>query len=245
MMKNFSHMRGATLPSALILCLCAAGLAQQGGWEKKSYREWTMNEAYSFLTESPWSQTRGKGIGSEASASETTAMPVDSEDITVRLRSALPVRQALARVRQLKAKYDEKNESGKASIDEKNKMLMECGPCADNYIVTLSPAPGRSKGVPSVLRTMPMAELKLNVTLSDERGVKRELVHFEPPVGDGSDAIFFFSRFDERGEPLITPKSKKLIVSFGPKILDLRGMTTNTRFEFDVSKMIVDGQVAF
>jgi hypothetical protein len=243
-MKNVSLTRAAVLPTALILCLCAAGLAQVG-WDKKPYREWTMDDAYRFLTDSPWSQTRGKGINSEASVSDLpTALPMDPEDITVRLRSALPVRQALARVRQLKAKYDEKNESGRASIDEKNKTLMECPACADNYIVTLSPAPGRSKGVPSVLNSMPLSQLKLNVELSDENGVKRELVHFEPPVGAGNDAIFFFSRFDDSGAPLITPKSKKLVVSFGPKIFDSRGIII-TRFEFDVSKMIVDGQVAF
>lgn len=222
-------------------CLFAVAVSAQGDWTTKPYSQWTMKEVEQILGESPWAQTRGKGIDPGISVADLPlGTTVDPEDVTLRLRSALPVRQAFARLRQLKSKYDAQDEKGKASIDEKTKVLLDCPACDDNYVVTLSPAPGRNKGVPSILRQMSLADLKLNVTLSDERGAKRELVHFVPQKSQGDEATFFFA-----GVPLFTPASKKVIIQFDPKIFGTRGTTTITKFEFDVAKMLVGGQVAF
>jgi hypothetical protein len=46
--------------------------------------------------------------------------------------------------------------------------------------------------------------------LTNERGERRELVHFIAPKHDGDEAIFFFPRLDDQKRPLLTPKSKKL-----------------------------------
>ncbi|MDT7604556.1 MAG: hypothetical protein QOF61_2553 [Acidobacteriota bacterium] len=247
MKKSYSHARRAATMFAAACALVVAASAQsaQDDWTQKPYNQWTMKEVEQILSDSPWAQTRGKGIDPGVSVSDfPLGMSVDSEDITLRLRSALPVRQAFARLRQLKAKYDAQSDKAKASIDEKTKVLLECPACADNYVVTLSPAPGRDKGVPSALRQMSLAELKLNVTLTDERGTKRELVHFVPQKSQGDEATFFFERYDEKGAPLFTPSSKKVVIQFAPKIFGGRG-TTITKFEFDVTKMLVAGQVAF
>jgi hypothetical protein len=246
MKTNYPHARRAALIFAAA-CLCAvAAAAPQNDWTQKPYSQWTMKEVEQILGESPWAQTRGKGIDPGVSVADfPLGTSVDPEDVTLRLRSALPVRQAFARLRQLKAKYDAQDDKGKSAIDEKTKVLLECPACADNYVVTLSPAPGRNKGVPSVLRQMSLADLKLNVFLMDERGAKRDLVHFVPQKSQGDEATFFFERYDEKGAPLFTPASKKVVVQFDPKIFGTRGTTTITKFEFDVAKMLVGGQVAF
>jgi hypothetical protein len=243
MTKNIR--RACVMLPAVILSLTTVAAFAQVASAKKPYNEWTMEEVVKFLSNSPWAQTGSKGIDPEVSVAVLPlGTPLDPEEVVIRLRSALPIRQALARLRQINLKYDTKNEAGKASINEKNKTLLDCPACADSYIVTMSNTPGHSKGVPTILRQMSQAELKLNVYLTDERGAKRELVHFEPQTSPAGEAVFFFARFDEKGEPLLTPSSKKLIIVFGPKIFGGRSITI-TKFEFDVSKMIVDGQVAF
>jgi hypothetical protein len=87
-------------------------------------------------------------------------------------------------------------------------------------------------------------EVKQNIKLINDQGEMRELVHFTRPKTQVDEAVFFFSRFNERGEPLLTPQSKKLIVAFGDKIMENFPIIIR-RFEFDVDKMIVNGQVAF
>jgi hypothetical protein len=69
-------------------------------------------------------------------------------------------------------------------------------------------------------------------------------VHFEPPKAQCEEAVFFFSRFDGRGRPLVGRSTKKLIVSFDPQILST-GKAGRRDFEFDVSRMLVNGEVSF
>lgn len=207
-------------------------------WQQKPYPQWDMSEVEKFLTDSPWAQTRQKGVvlGVDNPVGVSTA----PESVVLRLRSGLPMRQVLARLRQLKGKYDTLGDKEKRSFDEKNKILIECPACADNYVVSLAPANGQ-KGVPAILQTMAEAEVKLNVHLTNETGETRPLVHFAAPKKQGDEAVFFFARFNDKGEPLITPNSRKLLVTFDTKIFP----TVPLKFEFAVPKMMIDGAVAF
>ena len=218
----------------------------QGEWQQKDYRQWSLGEVEKVLTDSPWAQTRSKGVAIGYDNPVVTGInnPPSPESVTLRLRSSLPIRQALLRLRQIKAKYDKMSDADKASFDSKNKVLMDCPACADNYVVALSPGPGRGKGVPSTLQTMSLAEAKLNVTLQNENGNTRELVHFTAPKVQGDEALFFFSRLDEKGQPLLNQNSRKLIFTFGSKVFGASPVTI-TKFEFDVTKMPVNGVVDF
>ena len=80
--------------------------------------------------------------------------------------------------------------------------------------------------------------------LANEKGEKRELIHFVAPKSQADDAVFFFSRFNEKGQPLITAASKKVIISLDPKIFGTSPVTI-VKFEFDVAKMIRDGEIMF
>ena len=237
-MRSSVRMR---LPLLLMLLLvCTAPAWGQGVWEKP-YQQWTMTEVEQLLRDSPWAQIRDKGAYFEQSE---TAIANSSESILIYLRSALPVRQALARLRQLKAKYDKLSDSDKKAIDEKNKVLLDCPACVDNYVVTLAPGAGKVKGVPIILQTMAPDEVKLNVHISNERGEMRELVHFVAPKFQGDDALFFFARFNSKGEPLLAADTKKLFVVFDRKIFSMSAFPI-IKFEFDVAKMTVNGKVAF
>jgi hypothetical protein len=82
------------------------------------------------------------------------------------------------------------------------------------------------------------------VQLANEKDEKRELVHFVAPKNQVDDAVFFFPRFNEKGEPLVTATSKKIILSVDPKIFGANPVTI-VKIEFDVSKMIRNGELMF
>jgi hypothetical protein len=212
--------------------------AQLGG---KPYQQWTAKEAEGLLTNSPWAQTLP---GLVAVGRRDPLIATVDTTVTVRLHSALPVRQALVRLRQLKARYDQKSDRDKAAIDAKNRPLLECPECADYYVVVMGPGPGSRNGLPTALQTAPLAWVKLNVQIKNEKGETRELVKFARPKFAEDDVVFFFSRFDSKGEPLISPANHTLTISFDPGIFAWKKPTL-TKFEFDVARMIVNGQVVF
>ncbi|HEX8284801.1 MAG TPA: hypothetical protein VF588_15680 [Pyrinomonadaceae bacterium] len=217
---------------------CAAGArAQKDEWQGKPFREWTEKEARQVLTESPWSRTvasSGPVVNFGGYGNNT---PTPDKVYVARLRSALPVRQAILRLRQIKEKYDAMSDSDKAKFDEKNKPLVDCPACADNYVVSLVPPRSADTRSPTT------EKMKLFVQLMDDRGQRRELVHFVPTKATGEEVVFFFPRFDERGQPLLTPSSKRLIFTIDTSSIGMDA--TIQRFEFDVSKMVADGKVIF
>ena len=234
------HRRPPVETMLILLCLLTPVWAQTD-WRQKPYHQWTLADAEQVLGDSPWAQTRSRErIGHPL----PSGVAFDSGSITLRLRSAPPVRQALTRLRQIRGKYDQMSASEKASFDSKTKVLLECPGCADHYVVTLSPPFDRHSGVPSSLRTLPLATLKNYVTITNERGETRELLHVERPKTQGGEAVFFFERFNEKGEPLLTPSNKKLTVSFASQVFTDH-IAVPLVFEFDVSKMVVSEAVLF
>lgn len=235
-----SHARLAFLAVMLGCATMFPAPRVRGQWDKKPYRQWTSEEAEAVLIESPWAQTVYPGAVVGGLSTDT---PVSGSPVTIRLRSALPVRQALARLRELKSKYDKMSDKDKVAIDEKNKPLLDCEPCADYYVVAVSPGPSSSRGIPTRFQTLTLAQAKLTVFIKNEKGETRELVNIVNPKVVGQEAVFFFARFDSTGAPLISPANRKLIISFDPAVFT----TANgiTKFEFDVARITVNGQVVF
>ncbi len=227
-------LRILTLSLATLLLVVTAS-AQNNDWLNKPYKEWTKKEAQQVLNDSPWGKTESQSGPIVNFGTGDT--PTPEKVYTARLRSSRPIRLALLRLRQIEEKYDQMNDKKKAEFDEKNKALIECPACADNYAISLMP-PG-----PADARFVSQDKMKLYVRLLDDQGRSRELVHFNPTKVTGQEIVFFFPRLDEKGEPLLTPSSKKLIFTIDTSVLGLDA--TIRRFEFDVSKMILDGKVDF
>lgn len=233
--------RQSTLVPALALAaaLACAGeaRAQKEDWQSKPFNQWTQKEAQKVLTDSPWSKTVASSGPMVNFGNYGINTPTPDRVYVARLRSALPVRQAILRLRQLKEKYDSMSDKDKAKFDEKNKPLVECPACADNYVISLIPPRAADTRSPTT------EKMKLFVQLMDDRGQRRELVHFVPTKATGEEVIFFFPRLDGRGQPLLTPSSKRLIFTIDTASIGLDA--TIQRFEFDVSKMTDGGTVVF
>jgi hypothetical protein len=221
--------------SLAALLWAATASAQNDGWQAKPYQQWTKSEAMKVLEESPWAQV----VAQSGPVVNFGGGDTNTNDAVyaLRLRSSLPVRQALLRLRQLSEKYDQMSDKKKAEFDEKNRALVECPACADNYVIAMIPPYAADA------RALKLERTKLYVRLMDDRGRTRELVHLIAPKTAGQEVILFFPRFDEKGEPLITPASKKLVFTIDATVLGL-GQSLR-RFEFDVSKLVRDGRVDF
>jgi hypothetical protein len=252
----------ALITGAILRSVCGY---HYGGQQLKPFQEWSRSEAESILNDSPWARKQKVLIkyaytprriagGTVPSATEggltntTTNMaemggaeaPVDFE-FTLRLRSALKVRQALVRLKQLEANYDQMNEKDRAALDAKLKGLLECPACEQNYVLTLSSRSKERPGADAIFTTFKggrLADLQRYIFIANSRGEHRDLIHFVPPKAPGDEAVFYFPRFNEKGEPLLAATDTELIANFTNNDVNM-----NTNFRVDVSKLIVDGKV--
>ena len=239
-----------------------AVVCAQAGWQQTRYTQWSKSEAESILNNSPWASKQEvrlqfdkhsqKAAGSYSGVSSASAaqaqtevstdVPVDFQ-FTLRLRSALPVRQALVRIKQLNTDLEKLSTKDLAAFDAQVKGLLECPACADNYVVTLSSKSSNSPGADAVYSSFKggrLADLQRYVYIANERGERRQLVHFVAPKAPGEEAIFFFPRLDDKGAPLLTPENKELLINVSDKQVN-----SVTNFKMDVSKMVMNGKVEF
>src|SRR5260370_1184603 len=185
-----------------ILVVFAAAIAgyAQSVWTGKPFTQWSRGDAENVLNNSPWSshqevrmqfekerQTAAgsySGVSSASAASSQTEvmshLPVDFI-FTLRLRSALPVRQALVRLKQLESDSKKLSQKDLEAFDSQIKGLLECPACAGNYVVTLSSKSLNRPGADAVYTTFKggrLSDLQRFVFIANERGERRELVHF-------------------------------------------------------------------
>jgi hypothetical protein len=257
----------ATLVLIMTL-LAGAPLPLAGAQEPllaKPFDRWTRADAKKILNDSPWATMQEVRIryvgesrlvaGGPQPTSGTTnrtdqntinsggaEAPLDFQ-FTLRLRSAMPVRQALVRLKQIDIGYDELTDKDRAAFDAKTKGLLECPACVENYVLTLSSKSAQSPGadaVYSVFKGGRIDDLKRYVYIANERGDQRPLIHFVPPKVPGDEATFFFPRFDDSGAPLLTTANKELVFNITNNEINLV-----TNFKLDVSKFVLNGKVEF
>ncbi len=216
-----------------ILLFCVFDTFAQDFWMQRSYKRWTKEEIVKLISDSPWAQVREI----EANTTEGSFNPM----VTIRLRSAVPIRQALVRLKQIEADYDKMDAQKRAAFDEKTKGVLDCPACQENYVVTISP-PISNRRVSNGVYGLKSATLKLlqgKVYLINDKGEKRELVHFVAPKSDDDEATFYFSRKDAQGNPLLTNKNEKFTFVFdADNIPIIGGLATTQR------RIVTDGTTA-
>lgn len=258
----------ASLAALLAFAFFAASSRAQGGWASKPFEEWTKADAERVLNDSPWvkKQTiklrppaqRTRVAGGPNPVLDGVPIPVQTEGntaalggarapvdytFTLRLRSALPVRQALARLMQLDKQAAKLGDKERKTHEARVKGTLECPACADNYVLALSSRSQESPNDDPVYALFNGAQpetFKRYVYLADERGERRALVHLVPPRAPGEEATLFFPRLDESGRPLLTPDSKKLVFN-----LTNNEVSLVANFTLDVAGLVSGGKVLF
>ncbi|HEX7998549.1 MAG TPA: hypothetical protein VF528_09175 [Pyrinomonadaceae bacterium] len=212
-------------------CLATTIYAQKV-WEKKPYQQWSLSEVVQILSDSPWAQTQVK----EEHDSFGTYL------ITIRLRSALVVRQALVRQKQIHLNYDKFRPADKARFDAEVKEFLECPDCEKYYIITI----GSMNDLYPIraIKESSLDKLRPYVFLTNDKGERRDLVHFIPPKNKQGEAMFVFSRFDDQGKPLLTVDNKTFHFKIDEKVFE--GQTPPLKkFTFEVSKLLQRGDIVF
>lgn len=221
-----------------ICCLILSGgiSAQgQGFWEKKSYEQWSDFEAMRMLVDSPWGKLHRP--------------TPDSETINIRLHSALPIRQALVRVRQIKLDRLKITAVEQSQIDAEAKELLKCAECQQYYILSLQPV-AKNEKILRALSRLSLNSLKSAVSLISDTGETRPLVKFLPPhsVGDKplfvNNSMFFFERMDTEGRPFISAANKKFYLRIDKNALTGTDIVLR-ELAFEVSRLTQKGQVQF
>lgn len=225
----------------------------------KPFTSWSRENATELITDSPWAKIH-QNMAAAATADMREATRAQSDNrlsgqergrsersggtapVIARLHSAAAVRLALARLNQINAGYDKMDGAKKAAFDESLKRLLECPICQSHYVVTITQSPNSSgqSVEEAIFQGMTLDQLKGNVWLEDEKGIKRELVQFIAPEKRGDSAVFFFPRKDERGNLLFNETSKQVNVVFNNTFLTSSNRFASMvprRFEFNYSKM--------
>lgn len=256
----------------LYLRRCSVWVAVMGGLlgvvcaqnelPKQPFSHWSKSEVEAVLNNSPWARQQElrikfdketqKAAGSYSGVSGATAAQSEMEVtrqapvdfiFTLRLRSALPVRQALVRLKALENNVEKMSDQQRVAYETQVKGLLECPACAGNYVVTLSSKSKDSPGADAVYATFKggrLADLQRYVYLANERGERRALIHFVAPRAPGDEAVFFFPRTDEKGAPLLTTDNKELLIN-----LTDNQVNAITNFKLDVTKLLLNGKVEF
>lgn len=225
-----------------LIMLFSYGVFAQPFWVKKEYTQWSRSEIEMLASNSPWSQL----VGNSNNFQETAI----SSYFTVRLRSALPIRQSIVRLRQFEERYDKMNEKQKADFDARMQDYFNCRDCQDHYVINIAPpmASASLSGSKTVQNFMNVTfeQLKNNVYLISDKGARRPLVRFIAPTSADGEAVLFFSRYDEKGSVLLKSENKWFSLIFEPQghsFIKKMGFPNIVRF--NVGKMIIDGKVEF
>ncbi|MET0753449.1 MAG: hypothetical protein ABWZ66_08755, partial [Pyrinomonadaceae bacterium] len=233
---------------------------------EKPYQQWSQEEAMKVVSAKPFADqyqstgalaalsqqqqireqwdTRMRGHDRGRTSRIQTIAPV-----VIRLHSALPVRQALVRLRQIQVGYDKMKEDDRKKFDESQKVLLNCAICQNYYVVTLTKWKDKSEAVDDGLfQTMKFEDFKGKVWLVNDKGERREVAQFTPPKVAGDPAVFYFKRTDDSGNPLLTTETKEFKFLFDNSLLDSNnsyGYLVPRSFDFSVSKLIIDNKVEF
>lgn len=250
-----------------ILCLlvfAATAIAQKD----KPYQQWGKEETLRLYNDSAWAKPYQSNVGSANAAAgqirreqgqtsssggsdpRSVARDFGPPPVTLRLHSALPIRQAIVRMQQMDLGYDKMSEAEKSSFDKSKEAFLKCAICNDYYVVTLMRSPDASKSTveEGIFQGMTLAELKGNIKLVNEKGEERELAEFNAPKGPRDQTVFYFKRTNDAGVPLFTKDSKEVKFVFSPTFLDSKNRFAYLlprTFEFRASKMVVGDSLIF
>ena len=233
---------------------------------QKPYQKWSDAEATKIISNPPWADQYQSEGGLASVAQQTQAREQSDTNlggrnrgsgsrnltvspITIRLHSALPVRQAIVRLQQLQVGYDKMSEADRNKFDESRKVFLNCPACQNYYVVTLTKWKDSTPGAvdDGIFQTMNFEDFIGKVWLANEKNERREVMMFTPPKGAGESAWFFFKRNDDKGVPLLTPDSKELKFVFDNKLLDnnrYSGLLPRA-FEFKVAKLMFNNKIEF
>jgi hypothetical protein len=219
------------MKTIIAILLLAITVFAQNDWKTKDFDKWDAKDVETILNKSDWAMKQGFKSGS----AEIT--------LTLRLRSSMAIRLAL--VRQLQLEMDKLNLSApeKEAYLKKQNGIYTCPACTDNFVLTISSVSTETKQYDHIYnyyRTTTLEQLKNRIYLQNDKGEKRELVHFIAPKSPGDDAQFFFRRFDDKGNVFLPTTGKFFLFRLEPD-----DVNSSMNFKIETKRIIVGEKVDF
>jgi hypothetical protein len=196
-------------------------------WLKKDYKEWTDKECLSLLTKSPWAEPYkvfGSGLG--VSGAEGTGYI----EFDVQLYSALPIRQAMAKLQK-----DEAKSKALLEADFSEKVIVNV-----NYSTNVSQA---GLDLARYWQSANLASFQNSVFLIGSKGANVPASEYKVEQGSSRSFQFIFPRTRD-GKELLSPEDKTLILQFNYQ--PVQGMGDGRgQIEFKVKNMVYNGKIAY
>ena len=254
-------MKARRIGLALLALSVWAPASSAQVWDKKAWQQWSKDDCVKVLEDSPWGrkwyrskvqQDRfGQPTGGDTRETEQQIFYV------LQLRSALPVRQAVARQAQIQNKYDKMKPEDKKNLDASTDRYL-AGKYEDVIVVHVlygSNVQAYERELMRYWKSFPKGTVPQEAALTTSTGVKVQPLQFISPPGAALEFELIFPRM-VNGEPLITPAVKSFSVEFRhPNVGNLEteqlgGNVSVEKYarvsvEFKTEKMLLNGVTVF
>jgi len=206
----------------------------------EDYHQWTLTKAVEVLNDSPWARhetfTRivggvGSGISGEKEIYNT---------FYVRFLSARPIREAYARIQQIRHGYDDMSSEEKLRFDQAQLPKLDID--VEDWIVVClsfrSNDPNEESSVRRFLHSETVRTLKTKAFLSTPESPQVEIAAYFPPIEESVGAKFVFPR-EINGKPVISKNGQRITF----ELLEVPGAQPRLRATFTVKAMLHDGNL--
>ncbi len=239
------------ITTAFLFCLLAVAAAAQSKdfWLAKDYKQWSEKECRKLLEDSPWAsdytlkQSRIDSL--QGGSIETRAAQNRVVGYRVHFRSAMPIRQAMARQQMLVGKYDQLSPEQKQSFDERIGKFLSTS-FADSVLAHVtynSNAPDLDREMARYWQTQTTDTLKNMTFLIGSGGQRVPLQRFIAATGAGREFQMAFPR-QLNGQPIVSEKDKTIKIEFlHPKLNN--EPETRVLLNFQLEKMTANGSLVF
>ncbi len=241
---------GRTLLFACLVLTSANVVCAQQFWEKKNYRNWSKDECQKLLADSPWAKefriekTRVELL-QETSPADRSRVEEPWVRYRIQFRSALPVRQAVARLSAIDAKYDVFSEEQKLDFDTKAEKYISTS-FPDAILVHVSYESNVTSYEGDLARywhNQTPGQIQSTAFLMNSRGAKVEPARYVPGGGTRPEFDLYFPR-QINGQPVLLPEDKNVSVELMHPTI---GALPSQRIflEFRTARMSLGGQLIY
>ncbi len=243
-------MRRTSILLVVLIAVAAGGVAlAQGFWAEKDFRKWSEKECRKMLEDSPWSRSfthsRNYIESMGASTRDRNLQMVPRFDYVIQIRSALPVRQALVRQKQLEADYDQASPERRKELDQQADEFLsrESQEVIVVYVMYSVNVMTYFRELAKHWESMPPEVAMKQIQLFAPRGQKIYPLSYTKVGGAGGAFQLTFPK-QINGEPILTTKDKELKLRFSHPDIAEQG-EAQVSVNFDLRKMTVGGKILY
>jgi hypothetical protein len=234
---------------AILFSVSSVARTKDPPWVAKDWTQWSSRDCQNVLQSSPWGQWNQGGT-------------------SIRLESALPIREAHLRELQLLKHYDRMNPKKKKAFDEEHAQDLSEGN-GGQVVIWWSGVYRTSASMGEARESWPAMQTALrlldgSLVMPIKTTLSGGLTEYEVHIGGGLGKEFHVASIAEyvfprtvNGKPLYTEHDKMIIVSFGD-VLPYKGKTEilgpqrpegfspdRQRYGFEIPKLMYKGKLEY